>query len=117
MKGVPAAQQLKIDSIASFITLRLSVTDVCNLNVRYCLPDGYKPSGQKTLVFLSVLGDQTRCKSVFCRLWYPQRSALQAESRVCVKDFFLEIIHTAASTPGIEKVATTTTMATAWRNK
>ncbi|MCV5225434.1 GTP 3',8-cyclase MoaA, partial [Escherichia coli] len=48
------AQQFEDKFHRKFYYLRLSVTDVCNFKCTYCLPDGYKPSGNKNSSFLSL---------------------------------------------------------------
>jgi cyclic pyranopterin phosphate synthase len=85
--------------------LRLSVTDVCNFKCTYCLPDGYKPSGQKNSSFLSV-PEIKRIVRAFADCGTSKIRITGGEPSL--RKDFTEIIDTVASTPGIQKVATTT---------
>ncbi|WP_210444181.1 GTP 3',8-cyclase MoaA, partial [Vibrio crassostreae] len=99
------AQQFEDRFHRKFYYLRLSVTDVCNFKCTYCLPDGYKPSGQKNSSFLSV-PEIKRVVKAFADCGTSKIRITGGEPSL--RKDFPEIIHTVASTPGIEKVATTT---------
>lgn len=49
-------EQLLTDAFArKFYYLRLSITDACNFRCIYCLPDGYRPDGQKSFLSLDEI--------------------------------------------------------------
>lgn len=99
------AQQFEDRFHRKFYYLRLSVTDVCNFKCTYCLPDGYKPSGQKNSSFLSV-PEIKRIVRAFADCGTSKIRITGGEPSL--RKDFTEIIDTVASTPGIQKVATTT---------
>ncbi|MEZ9056969.1 GTP 3',8-cyclase MoaA [Vibrio pelagius] len=99
------AQQFEDRFHRKFYYLRLSVTDVCNFKCTYCLPDGYKPSGQKNSSFLSV-PEIKRIVRAFADCGTSKIRITGGEPSL--RKDFTEIINTVASTPGIQKVATTT---------
>ncbi|NVD07150.1 GTP 3',8-cyclase MoaA [Vibrio sp. JPW-9-11-11] len=99
------AQQFEDRFHRKFYYLRLSVTDVCNFKCTYCLPDGYQPSGQKNSSFLS-LPEIQRVVSAFAECGTSKVRITGGEPSL--RKDFNQIIATVASTPGIEKVATTT---------
>nr|WP_155492527.1 GTP 3',8-cyclase MoaA [Vibrio crassostreae] len=105
MERCSVAQQFEDRFHRKFYYLRLSVTDVCNFKCTYCLPDGYKPSGQKNSSFLSV-PEIKRVVKAFADCGTSKIRITGGEPSL--RKDFPEIIHTVASTPGIEKVATTT---------
>ena len=87
----------------SFPYLRLSVTDVCNFQCSYCLPDGYQ--GKHEVAFLSV-AEIRRLVSAFAALGMWKIRLTGGEPSV--RRDLPEIIATVATTPGIERVAITT---------
>ncbi|MDK9736677.1 GTP 3',8-cyclase MoaA [Vibrio sp. D404a] len=99
------AQQFEDRFHRKFYYLRLSVTDVCNFKCTYCLPDGYKPSGQKNSSFLSV-PEIKRIVKAFADCGTSKIRITGGEPSL--RKDFTEIIDTVANTPGIQKVATTT---------
>ncbi|MBW3696501.1 GTP 3',8-cyclase MoaA [Vibrio sp. T187] len=99
------AQQFEDRFQRKFYYLRLSVTDVCNFKCTYCLPDGYKPSGQKNSSFLTV-PEIKRVVKAFADCGTDKIRITGGEPSL--RKDFLEIIDTVASTSGIHKVATTT---------
>ncbi|WP_100754060.1 GTP 3',8-cyclase MoaA [Vibrio salilacus] len=99
------AQQFEDRFNRKFYYLRLSVTDVCNFKCTYCLPDGYRPSGQKNSSFLS-LPEIKRVVSAFADCGTSKVRITGGEPSL--RKDFNDIIHTVASTSGIDKVATTT---------
>ncbi|MGC9461157.1 GTP 3',8-cyclase MoaA [Vibrio genomosp. F10] len=99
------AKQFEDQFNRKFYYLRLSVTDVCNFKCTYCLPDGYKPSGQKNSSFLSV-PEVKRVVSAFAECGTSKVRITGGEPSL--RKDFQDIIHTVSSTRGIEKVATTT---------
>ncbi|WP_394248181.1 GTP 3',8-cyclase MoaA [Vibrio profundi] len=99
------AQQFEDKFQRKFYYLRLSVTDVCNFKCTYCLPDGYKPSGQKNSSFLTV-PEIKRVVTAFADCGTTKIRITGGEPSL--RKDFLEIIDTVASTEGIQKVATTT---------
>ncbi|MBY7903092.1 GTP 3',8-cyclase MoaA [Vibrio fluvialis] len=99
------AQQFEDRFQRKFYYLRLSVTDVCNFKCTYCLPDGYHPSGNKNSSFLT-LPEIKRVVNAFADCGTSKVRITGGEPSL--RKDFTEIIHTVASTPGIQKVATTT---------
>ncbi|MEZ9231932.1 GTP 3',8-cyclase MoaA [Vibrio amylolyticus] len=99
------AQQFEDKFHRKFYYLRLSVTDVCNFKCTYCLPDGYKPSGQKNSSFLTV-PEVKRVVSAFADCGTSKVRITGGEPSL--RKDFLDIIDTVSSTQGIKKVATTT---------
>jgi cyclic pyranopterin phosphate synthase len=99
------AQQFEDKFHRKFYYLRLSVTDVCNFKCTYCLPDGYKPSGNKNSSFLS-LPEIKRIVTAFADCGTNKVRITGGEPSL--RRDFPEIIETVANTPGIDKVATTT---------
>ncbi len=99
-KGVPWRNNSKIDSIASFITCACRLQYVCNFKCTYCLPDGYKPSGQKNSSFLSV-PEIKRVVKAFADCGTSKIRITGGEPSL--RKDFPEIIHTVASTPGASK--------------
>ena len=86
-----------------FQYLRLSITDVCNFQCQYCLPDGYKPEGRKTFLTVAEIARITRAFAAMGT----SKVRLTGGEPSLRKDF-TQIIETVANTPGIEKVAMTT---------
>ena len=86
-----------------FQYLRLSITDVCNFQCQYCLPDGYKPEGRKTFLTVAEIARITRAFAAMGT----SKVRLTGGEPSLRKDF-TQIIDTVANTPGIEKVAMTT---------
>jgi GTP 3',8-cyclase len=99
------AQQLVDRFERKFYYLRLSITDVCNFRCTYCLPNGYQPSGQKNSSFLN-LAEIRRVIHAFAASG-TQKIRLTGGEPTLRKDFS-DVVHLAASTPGINKVAMTT---------
>ncbi|HGF5082725.1 TPA: GTP 3',8-cyclase MoaA [Vibrio parahaemolyticus] len=99
------AQQFEDKFHRKFYYLRLSVTDVCNFKCTYCLPDGYKPSGNKNSSFLS-LPEIKRVVKAFADCGTSKVRITGGEPSL--RKDFTDIIHSVATTPGIKKVATTT---------
>ncbi|MFB1072880.1 GTP 3',8-cyclase MoaA [Vibrio diabolicus] len=99
------AQQFEDKFHRKFYYLRLSVTDVCNFKCTYCLPDGYKPSGNKNSSFLS-LPEIKRVVKAFADCGTSKVRITGGEPSL--RKDFTGIIHSVATTPGIQKVATTT---------
>lgn len=87
----------------SFPYLRLSITDVCNFQCSYCLPDGYQ--GKPDAAFLSV-AEIRRLVAGFAALGMWKIRITGGEPSV--RRDLPEIIATIATTPGIERVAMTT---------
>ncbi|KOO11370.1 molybdenum cofactor biosynthesis protein A, partial [Vibrio xuii] len=85
--------------------MRLSVTDVCNFKCNYCLPDGYKPSGQKNSSFLA-LPEIKRVVRAFADCGTSKVRITGGEPSL--RKDFTDIIQTVAETNGINKIATTT---------
>ncbi len=99
------AQQFEDKFQRKFYYLRLSITDVCNFKCTYCLPDGYKPSGQKNSSFLS-LPEIKRVVTAFADCGTSKVRITGGEPSL--RKDFTQIIETVAQTKGIKKVATTT---------
>ncbi|WP_428772034.1 GTP 3',8-cyclase MoaA [Vibrio sp.] len=99
------AQQFEDRFHRKFYYLRLSVTDVCNFKCTYCLPDGYKPSGQKNSSFLSV-AEIKRVVTAFADCGTSKVRITGGEPSL--RKDFTDIIHTVSSCEGIDKVAMTT---------
>ncbi|WP_047045135.1 GTP 3',8-cyclase MoaA [Vibrio mexicanus] len=99
------AQQFEDKFQRKFYYLRLSITDVCNFKCTYCLPDGYKPSGQKNSSFLS-LPEIKRVVTAFADCGTSKVRITGGEPSL--RRDFTQIIETVAQTKGIKKVATTT---------
>jgi cyclic pyranopterin phosphate synthase len=99
------AQQFEDKFHRKFYYLRLSVTDVCNFRCTYCLPDGYKPPGQKRPAFLT-LPEIKRVVTAFADCGTSKVRITGGEPSL--RKDFPQIIETVANTPGIIKVATTT---------
>lgn len=85
-----------------FAYLRLSITDVCNFRCEYCLPDGYQGSPHGFLHQAEI----ERLIGTFAELGIRKIRITGGEP--LVRKDALDIIATAATTPGIEKVALTT---------
>ncbi len=85
-----------------FAYLRLSVTDVCNFRCEYCLPNGYqgKPTG-----FLGH-DEIRRLLAGFAELGIRKLRITGGEP--LVRHDAVDILRTAACTPGIDKLALTT---------
>ncbi len=99
------AQQFEDKFQRKFYYLRLSVTDVCNFKCTYCLPDGYKPSGNKNSSFLT-LPEIKRVVSAFADCGTSKVRITGGEPSL--RKDFTDIISAVAETPNIKKVATTT---------
>ncbi len=107
------AQQFEDKFHRKFYYLRLSVTDVCNFKCTYCLPDGYKPSGNKNSSFLS-LPEIKRVVKAFADCGTSKVRITGGEPSL--RKDFTDIIHSVATTPGIKK-SPQRRMVTAWRGK
>ncbi|WPC73271.1 GTP 3',8-cyclase MoaA [Vibrio porteresiae] len=99
------AQQFQDRFERKFYYLRLSVTDVCNFKCTYCLPDGYRPSGQRNSSFIT-LPEIKRVVHAFADCGTSKVRITGGEPTL--RKDFTDIINVVAQTPGIEKVATTT---------
>ena len=86
-----------------FHYLRLSVTEVCNFSCTYCLPNGWKKTGQ--LSFLTV-DEIRRLVAGFSDLGLSKVRLTGGEPTV--RKDFNAIIETVAAAPGVAKVAMTT---------
>jgi len=87
----------------SFPYLRLSVTDVCNFQCSYCLPNGYQGKHQQS--FLSV-AEIRRLVAAFAALGMWKIRITGGEP--AVRRDLPEIIAIVATTPGVERIAITT---------
>lgn len=88
-----------------FYYLRLSITDVCNFKCSYCLPDGYKPSGQKNSSFIQ-LPEIKRVVKAFADCGTTKVRITGGEPSL--RKDLVPVIETVAQTQGIKKVAMTT---------
>lgn len=88
-----------------FYYLRLSVTDVCNFKCTYCLPDGYKPAGQKNSSFLS-LSEIENVVQAFAACGTSKIRITGGEPTL--RKDFTDIVNTIATTDGVDKIAVTT---------
>ncbi|WOX04752.1 GTP 3',8-cyclase MoaA [Microbulbifer pacificus] len=86
-----------------FYYLRLSVTDVCNFRCDYCLPNGYQARHQQP--DLSVAEARTVMRAF--ALLGTRKVRLSGGEPSLRKDL-PELIHSAKTTPGIQRVAVTT---------
>ena len=86
-----------------FPYLRLSVTDICNFSCTYCLPDGYKKTGEGT--FLSV-DEIRRLVGAFAALGTWKIRLTGGEPTI--RPDFLDIARTVSEIPGLRKLAFTT---------
>ncbi|MBE2894233.1 GTP 3',8-cyclase MoaA [Spirabiliibacterium falconis] len=84
--------------------LRLSITDVCNFKCNYCLPDGYKPNGQRNL-FLT-LDEIRRVVNTFAALG--TRKVRITGGEPTLRKDFTAIIETIRQNAAIETIALTT---------
>nr|WP_202602080.1 GTP 3',8-cyclase MoaA [Photobacterium halotolerans] len=105
MERCSVAKQFEDNFQRKFYYLRLSITDVCNFRCTYCLPDGYHPEHGKKPSFLT-LDEIRRVTSAFADCGTTKVRITGGEPSL--RRDFTDIIHTVASQPGIEKVATTT---------
>lgn len=96
-------QQLTDSFDRKFYYLRLSITDVCNFRCTYCLPDGYKPNGEKH--FLS-LDEIRRVSKAFSELG-TEKIRLTGGEPTLRKDF-VDIIAAIRENPAIKTLAVTT---------
>lgn len=96
-------QQLTDSFERKFYYLRLSITDVCNFRCTYCLPDGYKPAGDKR--FLSV-DEIRRVSRAFSELG-TDKIRLTGGEPTLRKDF-VDIIAAIRENPSIKTLAVTT---------
>ena len=87
----------------SFSYLRLSITDVCNYRCQYCLPDGYKKTGQAPFLTADEI-ENLVAGLAGLGLWKVRLTGGEPTVR---KDF-AEIAARVSSLPGIRRVATTT---------
>ncbi|NLS13916.1 GTP 3',8-cyclase MoaA [Vibrio sp. SM6] len=99
------AKQFEDKFHRKFYYLRLSITDVCNFKCTYCLPDGYKPAGQKNSSFIS-LPEIRRVVKAFADCGTTKVRITGGEPSL--RKDFSAVIETVANTAGITKVATTT---------
>ncbi len=99
------AQQFEDKFHRKFYYLRLSVTDVCNFKCTYCLPDGYKPAGQKNSSFLR-LPEIQRVVRAFADCGTSKVRITGGEPTL--RKEFTQIVECVANTDGINKVAMTT---------
>lgn len=102
-KELNMTQQLIDNFNRKFEYLRLSITDVCNFKCNYCLPDGYQRTHEKQ--FLSKQ-EITNLVNAFAELGTKKVRITGGEPSL--RQDFPQIIATISSTPGIQKVATTT---------
>ncbi len=86
-----------------FHYLRLSITDVCNFNCRYCLPDGYQCDTDRNFLSKDEIATIT---SAFAALGTSKIRITGGEPSL--RKDLPEIIKICASTPGIQDVAITT---------
>lgn len=96
-------QQLTDSFDRKFYYLRLSITDVCNFRCTYCLPDGYKPNGEKR--FLS-LDEIKRVAKAFSELG-TEKIRLTGGEPTLRKDF-VDIIAAIRENSAIKTLAVTT---------
>ena len=99
------AQQFQDRFERKFYYLRLSVTDVCNFKCTYCLPDGYRPSGERNSSFIT-LPEIKRVVHAFADCGTSKVRITGGEPTL--RKDFTDIIDVVAQTPGVTKVATTT---------
>lgn len=86
-----------------FSYLRLSITDICNFQCGYCLPDGYQKTGPN--LFLTV-DEIIRLVRAFAGLGL-SKIRLTGGEPTLRKDF-LTIVQSLALIPGVKKIAVTT---------
>ncbi|MBD3585078.1 GTP 3',8-cyclase MoaA [Salinimonas sp. HHU 13199] len=86
-----------------FHYLRLSITEACNFRCQYCLPDGY--DGPPNSAFLQ-LGEIQTLITAFAQMGTSKVRITGGEPSL--RRDFCDVIHHAATTPGIRRVATTT---------
>lgn len=86
-----------------FRYLRLSVTEVCNFRCTYCLPDGYRKTGQPN--FLTPV-ECERVVRAFADLGVAKVRITGGEPSV--RRDLAEIVARAAAVPGVNKVCLTT---------
>lgn len=86
-----------------FYYLRLSITDKCNFQCQYCLPDGYQGQGKQRFLSAQQI---VPLLSAFSQLG-TQKIRITGGEPSLRKDL-PQIIHLCAQTPGINKVAMTT---------
>jgi cyclic pyranopterin phosphate synthase len=85
-----------------FSYLRLSLTDVCNYQCQYCLPNGYQKAPKS---FLSALEIEHLVRGMAgLGLWKVRLTGGEPTTR----DDFTDIAARVSSVPGIRRVATTT---------
>lgn len=87
----------------SFSYLRLSITDVCNYQCKYCLPNGYQKSGNCQFLTADEIENLVAGLSGL-GLWKVRLTGGEPTVR---KDF-AEIAARVSSIPGIRRLATTT---------
>lgn len=87
----------------SFSYLRLSITDVCNYQCKYCLPNGYQKSGGSHFLNADEIENLVAALAGL-GLWKVRLTGGEPTVR---KDF-AEIAARVASVPGVRRVATTT---------
>ena len=87
----------------SFSYLRLSITDICNYSCKYCLPDGYKKTGNSRFLSPDEI-ENLVAGMAGLGLWKVRLTGGEPTVR---KDF-AEIAARVSSIPGIHRVATTT---------
>ncbi len=86
-----------------FYYLRLSITDVCNFRCNYCLPDGYKPTGNKQFLTLDEI---RRVSSAFAELGTEKIRLTGGEPSL--RRDFVDIIATIRENAAIKTLAVTT---------
>lgn len=86
-----------------FYYLRLSITDICNFRCQYCLPDGYKPHGNKRFLTLDEI---RRISKAFSELG-TEKVRLTGGEPTLRRDF-TEIAATIRENQAIKKLALTT---------
>lgn len=86
-----------------FRYLRLSVTEVCNFRCTYCLPDGFKKTGDRSFLSVPEIG---RLADAFAALGVGKVRLTGGEPSV--RRDLGEIIGRVAASPGVGKVALTT---------
>ena len=102
-KELNMKQELIDNFDRKFEYLRLSITDVCNFKCNYCLPEGYQRTHEKQ--FLSA-HEINNLVTAFAELGTKKVRITGGEPSL--RKDFSKIISAISTTPGIQKVATTT---------
>lgn len=88
-----------------FYYLRLSITDVCNFRCTYCLPQGYRPSGQQHKKFLAI--DEI-CRVVCAFALLGTEKIRLTGGEPSLRRDFIDIIAAIAENSAIHTLAVTT---------